>query len=119
MAESLPEGTRLTHSARKIDIAGKTPAGVWVIVGIALVFVIGGLGAGAFMAWKSIAGKMRRLRRRMRPEAGRLKAGTERSLCLQRGSRGGTSEANDRSRQSAPGGRLPIRPSKTRSARKY
>ena len=58
MAESLPEGTHLTQSTRKIDLAGKTPAGVWVIVGIALVFVIGGLGAGAFMAWKSIAGKI-------------------------------------------------------------
>ena len=57
MAEFLPEGTRLTQSTRKIDLAGKTPAGVWVIVGIALVLVVGGLGTGAFMAWKSITGK--------------------------------------------------------------
>ena len=73
MAESLPEDTRLTQSTRKIDLAGKTPAGVWVIVGIALVFVIGGLGVGAFMAWKSIAGKIPSPVAEA-AEAGRLKA---------------------------------------------
>ena len=75
MAESLPEGTRLTHSARKIDIAGKTPVGVWVIVGIALAFVIGGLGTGAFVAWKSVAGKMRPPAAADAADAGKLKAG--------------------------------------------
>jgi outer membrane protein OmpA-like peptidoglycan-associated protein len=43
---------------RGIDIAGKTPAGVWVIVGMALFFVIGGLGTGVFIAWKAITEKM-------------------------------------------------------------
>ncbi|HEY1476873.1 MAG TPA: OmpA family protein [Chthoniobacterales bacterium] len=59
MAKPLPkEGTRLRRSVRGIDIAGKTPAGVWVIVGMALFFVIGGLGTGAFIAWKAITEKM-------------------------------------------------------------
>jgi outer membrane protein OmpA-like peptidoglycan-associated protein len=57
MAKPLPESTRLTRSVRRIDIAGKTRAGVWVIVGMALFFVIGGLGVGAFIAWKAIIGK--------------------------------------------------------------
>src|SRR5271166_6779855 len=57
MANLLPKGTRLTRSARSIDTAGKTPAGVWVIVGMALFFVIGGLGIGAFIAWKAISGR--------------------------------------------------------------
>ena len=43
---------------RSVDIAGKTPAGVWVIVGMALFFVMGGLGIGAFIAWKAITEKM-------------------------------------------------------------
>jgi len=55
MAKPLPKGTRLTGSVRRIDFAGKTPAGVWVIVGMALFFVFGGLGIGAFIAWKAIA----------------------------------------------------------------
>ena len=42
---------------RRIDIAGKSRAGVWVIVGMALFFVIGGLGIGAFFAWKAISGR--------------------------------------------------------------
>lgn len=42
---------------RRIDIAGETRAGVWVIVGIALFLVIGGLGIGAFIAWKAISGR--------------------------------------------------------------
>jgi outer membrane protein OmpA-like peptidoglycan-associated protein len=58
MAKSLPKGTRLTRSVRRLDIAGQTPAGVWLIVGMALFFVIGGLGIGAFVAWKAISGKI-------------------------------------------------------------
>jgi outer membrane protein OmpA-like peptidoglycan-associated protein len=42
---------------RRVDIAGKTPAGVWVIVGMALFFVIGGLGIGAFIGWKAVTEK--------------------------------------------------------------
>src|ERR1700737_339499 len=57
MAKPLAKGTRLTRSVRRIAIAGKTRAGVWVIVGLALFFVIGGLGIGAFIAWKAIAGR--------------------------------------------------------------
>jgi outer membrane protein OmpA-like peptidoglycan-associated protein len=58
MARPLPKGTLLRRSVRRIDIAGKTPAGVWVIVGMALFFVIGGIGTGAFIAWKGITEKM-------------------------------------------------------------
>ena len=57
MAKPLAKGTRLTRSVRRIAIAGKTRAGVWVIVGMALFFVVGGLGTGAFIAWKAIVGK--------------------------------------------------------------
>jgi outer membrane protein OmpA-like peptidoglycan-associated protein len=57
MAKPLPKETRLPRSARRNDLAGKTPMGVWVIVGMALIFVIGGLGAGAFMGWKAIRDK--------------------------------------------------------------
>jgi outer membrane protein OmpA-like peptidoglycan-associated protein len=57
MAKLLPKGTRLTRSARSIDTAGKTPAGVWAIVGMATFFVIAGLGIASFMAWKAIAAK--------------------------------------------------------------
>ena len=34
--------------------ASRTPAGVWVIVGMAVFFVIGGLGISAFVVWKAI-----------------------------------------------------------------
>lgn len=37
--------------------ASKTPVGVWVIVGLAVFFVIGGLGISAFVVWKSIGFK--------------------------------------------------------------
>jgi outer membrane protein OmpA-like peptidoglycan-associated protein len=58
MAKLLPKGTRLRRSVSRVDIAGKTPAGVWVIVGMALFFVTGGLGTGAFIAWKAITEKI-------------------------------------------------------------
>ncbi len=45
------------HAVRRKDIAGKSRAGVWVIVGMALFFVIGGLGIGAFITWKAISGR--------------------------------------------------------------
>jgi outer membrane protein OmpA-like peptidoglycan-associated protein len=35
----------------------KTPAGVWVIVGMAIFFVIGGLGISVFVIWKAIGNK--------------------------------------------------------------
>jgi outer membrane protein OmpA-like peptidoglycan-associated protein len=57
MAKPLAKGTRLTRSVRRIAIGGKTRSGVWVIVGMALFFVVGGLGTGAFIAWKAIVGK--------------------------------------------------------------
>jgi hypothetical protein len=57
MAKPLPKETRLPRSARRNDLAGKTPTGVWVIVGMALIFAIGGLGAGALMGWKAIRDK--------------------------------------------------------------
>ncbi|MBV9104681.1 MAG: OmpA family protein [Verrucomicrobia bacterium] len=35
----------------------KTPVGVWVIVGMSGVFVLGGIGISAFIVWKSMGGK--------------------------------------------------------------
>jgi flagellar motor protein MotB len=55
MAKSLPKETRLPRTGRRNDLSGNTPAGIWVIVGMALIFMIGGLGAGAFTAWKAIS----------------------------------------------------------------
>jgi hypothetical protein len=54
MAKQLPKGAGRAHSARRMDMASKTPRGVWVIVGMGLLFMIGGLGTGAFIAWKAI-----------------------------------------------------------------
>jgi outer membrane protein OmpA-like peptidoglycan-associated protein len=52
-----PKGILSTRSVRRTDIAGKTRVGVWVIVGLAIFLVIGGLGIGAFIAWKAIVGR--------------------------------------------------------------
>jgi outer membrane protein OmpA-like peptidoglycan-associated protein len=54
MAKLLTRGTRSAGAARRKGLAGKTPAGVWVLVAMGLFFVIGGIGTGAFIAWKTI-----------------------------------------------------------------
>jgi hypothetical protein len=41
---------------RQVAGASKTPAGVWMIVAIAVFFVVGGLGISAFVVWKTIIG---------------------------------------------------------------
>ena len=57
MAEPLPKASRATGSLRGKGSTRKTPAGVWVIVGMAVFFVMAGLGISAFVAWKAIADK--------------------------------------------------------------
>jgi outer membrane protein OmpA-like peptidoglycan-associated protein len=54
MAKSLPKASNRTTPAHEGTGASKTPMGVWVIVGIALVFVVAGLGISAFVIWKAI-----------------------------------------------------------------
>jgi hypothetical protein len=53
IAKPLPKPSHripVSHEVR----ASKTPTGVWVIVGLAVFFVIGGLGISAFVVWKAI-----------------------------------------------------------------
>jgi outer membrane protein OmpA-like peptidoglycan-associated protein len=53
MAKSLPKAS----SANPVDdevSASRTPVGVWLIVGMAVFFVVGGLGISAFIVWKAI-----------------------------------------------------------------
>jgi hypothetical protein len=57
MAKSLPKASRGTTPVRRGVNASKTPAGVWVIVGMAVFFVTGGLGISAFVVWKAIGVK--------------------------------------------------------------
>jgi outer membrane protein OmpA-like peptidoglycan-associated protein len=55
MAKPLPKASRSTGSLRRKGPARKTPAGVWVIVGIAAFLVGAGLSISAFIAWKALA----------------------------------------------------------------
>jgi outer membrane protein OmpA-like peptidoglycan-associated protein len=57
MAESLPKASRGTTPVSRVASASKTPAGVWVIVGMAVFLVIGGLGICAFVVWKAVGVK--------------------------------------------------------------
>jgi outer membrane protein OmpA-like peptidoglycan-associated protein len=54
MAKPLPKPFRPTAPGSEGVHASRTPTGVWVIVGMAVFFVIGGLGISAFIVWKSI-----------------------------------------------------------------
>ncbi len=54
MAKSVPKISRGTSPVDQRVGASKTPAGVWVIVGLAVFFVMGGLGISAFVVWKAI-----------------------------------------------------------------
>jgi hypothetical protein len=55
MAKSLPKASNGPTPVPQRTGASKTPAGVWVVVGMALFFVIAGLGISAFIVWKSIS----------------------------------------------------------------
>jgi hypothetical protein len=55
MAKPLPKPSRRTEPVSEGARASRTPTGVWVIVGMAVFFVIGGLGISAFIVWKSIS----------------------------------------------------------------
>jgi outer membrane protein OmpA-like peptidoglycan-associated protein len=55
MAKSLPKASRSTGSLGGRNRTRATPAGVWVIVGIAAFLVAAGLGISAFIAWKALA----------------------------------------------------------------
>ena len=57
MAKSLPKASPGAAPVSQETSATKTPVGVWVIVGLAVFFVIGGLGISAFLVWKSIGFK--------------------------------------------------------------
>jgi flagellar motor protein MotB len=57
MAKFLPKASPGAAPAGQESSASKTPLGVWVIVGLAVFFVIGGLGISAFLVWKSIGFK--------------------------------------------------------------
>jgi outer membrane protein OmpA-like peptidoglycan-associated protein len=53
-----PSGRRILSTGLQSQPApGKTPAGVWVIVGLGILFALGALGIGAFIAIKSLKEK--------------------------------------------------------------
>jgi hypothetical protein len=54
MAKPLPKPSHRVPPLSQDVRASRTPAGVWVIIGIAVFFVIGGLGISAFVVWKAI-----------------------------------------------------------------
>jgi OmpA family len=53
MAKPLPKPSERTSPVNEGVRASRTPAGVWVIVGLAVFLVIGGLGISAFVVWKA------------------------------------------------------------------
>ena len=55
MAKPLPKASGSTVLLRGKSPTRRTPAGVWVIVGMAFFLVAAGLGISAFIAWKAIA----------------------------------------------------------------
>jgi outer membrane protein OmpA-like peptidoglycan-associated protein len=57
MAKSLPKASDGTTPVPPGVSAPNTPIGVWVIVGIAVFFVLGGLGVSAFVVWKALGVK--------------------------------------------------------------
>jgi outer membrane protein OmpA-like peptidoglycan-associated protein len=54
MAKILPEASSGLPPVPQGISASKTPTGVWVIVGLAVFFVIAGLGITAFIVWKAM-----------------------------------------------------------------
>jgi outer membrane protein OmpA-like peptidoglycan-associated protein len=57
MAKPLPKASRADESVSGVDLPLKTPAGVWVIIGMTLLISAAGLGTGVFIAFKTIAEK--------------------------------------------------------------
>ena len=57
MAKSSPKASSGPNPVDDGVGASRTPAGVWVIVGMAVLFVLGGLGTSVFVIWKSIGVK--------------------------------------------------------------
>jgi outer membrane protein OmpA-like peptidoglycan-associated protein len=57
MAKPLSKASRADESVSGVDLPLKTPAGVWVIIGMAFLIAAAGLGTGVFIAFKSIADK--------------------------------------------------------------
>jgi len=54
MANSLPNASNGTNPVSQEVSASKTPVGVWVIVGMAVFFVIAGSGISIYVAWKAV-----------------------------------------------------------------
>ncbi len=107
------------HVSAQERHCGQNSGGVWVIVGMALFFVIGGLGIGAFIAWKAISG---RTLPSEADEAGSERAKVAPAVADASSSEAGvvTSEATDRRAAVLPGGGArPIESSKIRCAKKY
>ena len=59
MAERLPEASHGKESVSRVRERLKTPAGVWVIIGMVLLFAVAGLGTGVFIALKTVGQKNR------------------------------------------------------------
>jgi outer membrane protein OmpA-like peptidoglycan-associated protein len=57
MAERLPKASEGKESVSGVHEHLKTPAGVWVIIGMVSLFAAAGLGAGIFIAFKTIVQK--------------------------------------------------------------
>ncbi|MEA3164792.1 MAG: OmpA family [Verrucomicrobiota bacterium] len=57
MAKSLPKASDGTTPVPQGASVPNTPIGVWVIVGLALFFLLGGLGVSAFVVWKALGVK--------------------------------------------------------------
>ncbi len=57
MAKVLPKASDGATPGSQAVSVPKTPVGVWVIVGMAIFFVTGGLGISAFIVWKAMAEK--------------------------------------------------------------
>jgi outer membrane protein OmpA-like peptidoglycan-associated protein len=57
MAKGLPTASDGAVPGSQAVSVPKTPVGVWVIVGMAIFFVTGGLGISAFIVWKAMGEK--------------------------------------------------------------
>ena len=57
MAKGLPKASDGATPGSQSVSAPRTPTGVWVIVGMAIFFVIGGLGISGLIIWKAIGEK--------------------------------------------------------------
>jgi outer membrane protein OmpA-like peptidoglycan-associated protein len=87
MAKPLPKASVRRKSFKGAQRSFSTPAGVWVIVGMATLFAAGGVATGIFVGLKSVAEKERaalpapRVDRQESPEA-QLSAGVDASAAL-------------------------------------